>query len=236
MTIKAKYPGKCNRCGGDITPGQKINWDKDTHETTHFKCPNNSTATEQAPYKIGGASGYGCSGWKQGQIVRASERLQKKKGYPEWLCVVRSGSEYYSEDGLSFGVGSESGYIYWAECREATQEEIAPLNAEIAKRERKQKIEKRLDEIKQSIRENGECPTGQNNPEGTRLCNTQNIYGGGDWFVVGDEYIWYIKNNGHDGDNWDYNNVVTGGAGAIGWRIDYDEDIAAEIRTANEVV
>lgn len=37
-------------------------------------------------------------------------------------------------------------------------------------------------------------------------------------------------NNGRDGDNWSRNNVTTGGAGAIGWRIPYDEAVACELR------
>jgi len=51
----------------------------------------------------------------------------------------------------------------------------------------------------------------------------QNIYGGGEWFVVekdpsGTEYVWHVLNNGRDGDDWSKNNVDTGGAGAIGYR------------------
>lgn len=42
------------------------------------------------------------------------------------------------------------------------------------------------------------------------------IYGGGEWFVVQDNSIWYVINNGHDGDDWSLNNIRTGGAGAIG--------------------
>ena len=85
--------------------------------------------------------------------------------------------------------------------------------------------------LAQRIREAGEAPTGSNQPEGERISDTQNIYGGGDWFVVGDDFIWYVQNNGMDGDNWSRNNVQTGGAGAIGWRVPYDEDLAQEIRS-----
>ncbi len=77
----------------------------------------------------------------------------------------------------------------------------------------------RIEAIKRQIRTEGECPEGNNLPDGDRLMDTQDIYGGGDWFVVGAEHIWYVLNNGADGDNWAYNNVRTGGAGAIGWRI-----------------
>lgn len=62
-------------------------------------------------------------------------------------------------------------------------------------------------------------------PQGRVILDTQNIYGGGDWFVIGDQEIWYVKNNGMDGDNWSYNNVRTGGAGAIGWMIPMDSQV-----------
>jgi hypothetical protein len=59
-------------------------------------------------------------------------------------------------------------------------------------------------------------------PDGEVIWDTQNIYGGGDWFVASTDQktIWYVKNNGADGDNWSYNNVRTGGAGAIGWKME----------------
>lgn len=58
----------------------------------------------------------------------------------------------------------------------------------------------------------------------------ENIYGGGEWWVIQKEWIWHIKNNGSDGDCWSLNNVSTGGAGAIGRRIPYSEEIADKIR------
>lgn len=36
-----------------------------------------------------------------------------------------------------------------------------------------------------------------------------------------------------DGDNWGCNNVRTGGAGAIGWRIPFDAQIADDLRRQN---
>ncbi len=59
-----------------------------------------------------------------------------------------------------------------------------------------------------------------------------NIYGGGRWFVLQqDKYIWDIRNNGADGDDWRMNNVATGGAGAIGIRAKWDDEIAKAIRS-----
>jgi len=56
------------------------------------------------------------------------------------------------------------------------------------------------------------------------------IYGSGVEFVINNNYIWLISNNGADGDNWSKNNIATGGAGAVGYRLPYDESIANRIK------
>jgi hypothetical protein len=197
MVIKAKYQG-----------------------ASHVSCPEQ----EEAPYRLGGGSGYGCRGWQKGQTMKSSER-HIADGWPEYVTVVSSSREYVREDGMSFGVGDESGYYYSARCREATGEEAAPVRERIAKANRA----RRLTEIKNIIREAGERPDVEHSTEGKRYFDSQNIYGGGDWLVVGPEWIWYVRNNGMDGDNWAANNVRTGGAGAIGWRVPRTEELAEEI-------
>lgn len=83
--------------------------------------------------------------------------------------------------------------------------------------------------LRDRIKAEGERPPGLHQPEGERLADTQTLYGGGHWFVVGPKWIWYIQNNGADGDDWSLNNVVTGGAGAIGWRIPYSVELAEQL-------
>lgn len=55
--------------------------------------------------------------------------------------------------------------------------------------------------------------------------------GSGWWFVVSKvaNRIWYVQNNGADGDNWNSNNVRTGGAGAVGCWLPYQTELAAKI-------
>ena len=83
------------------------------------------------------------------------------------------------------------------------------------------------------IMHRGTRPNDEHTPDGDILLDTQDIYGGGDWFVVSADRIWYVRNNGMDGDNWSHNNVRTGGAGAIGWYIPFDEQIANQLRDLN---
>ena len=35
--------------------------------------------------------------------------------------------------------------------------------------------------------------------------------------MISSSEVWFVLNNGADGDDWSANNVQTGGAGAIGW-------------------
>ncbi|MBE2204590.1 MAG: hypothetical protein IAE94_09665 [Chthoniobacterales bacterium] len=63
----------------------------------------------------------------------------------------------------------------------------------------------------------------------------QNIYGGGKWFVLAEDKIWAVANNGGDGDCWANNNIRTGGAGAIGYCVPRTDELVAEIRHAAEI-
>ena len=229
MVIKAKYKGKCKKCGSEIQVGEEIEWSRETG-ARHVSCPKKETTekSSETTYKLYGGSGYGCNGWTTGQVVRSSKQ-QRQRGYPDFLMVIKATHQYFREDGLSFGVGDDSGYMYQAACREATDEESATLRAEIEAREAARQRTRRLDEIKTIMQTDGEHPDGEHSPDGERLHDTQDIYGGGDWFILDGDEIWYVRNNGRDGDNWSANNVRTGGAGAIGWRI-VNSELAAEIR------
>lgn len=283
MTIIAKYPGRCKKCGGLIKVGDKIEWSKG-EGAAHVKCPANpepyrpeprkmvsrfdstcvecglkikagediyylkgkgawhvdcSQAKEQerkerqmAPYQISVGEGYGGSPFTPGQVIEAPEYLQKEKGI-EYLIVVKATETYFPFDGMSFGVGDESGYLYQASCREATPEEAAPLKEKKRKIEEKKAAATELEEIKTTFKKNGERPVGNYILDGEVVCEQgqhTKIYGGGSWFVIEKDGIWYIENNGGDGDNWELNNIRTGGAGAIGWRIPYSETLAGRLR------
>jgi hypothetical protein len=62
------------------------------------------------------------------------------------------------------------------------------------------------------------------------------IYGGGSWVVIepDEQHFWYVDNNGADGDDWSHNNVQTGGAGALGWRLPYTDEARVLIEVAKE--
>jgi hypothetical protein len=238
MTIIAKYSGRCKRCGGPIKIGDEIEWARGKG-AWHVDC---SQAEEQerkehqaapsAPYQVSVGEGYGGSPFTPGQVIEAPEYLQKEKGI-EYLTVITTTETYFPFDGMSFGVGDESGYLYQADCREATPDEAAPLKEKKRAAEEKRKAAAELEEIKTTIKKNGERPVGNYILDGEVVCEQgqhTKIYGGGSWFVIEKDGIWYIENNGGDGDNWELNNIRTGGAGAIGWRVPFDETLAGRLR------
>lgn len=237
MVIKAKYTGRCRRCSGTINVGDEIEWERGKG-ARHVSCPAQEAEGEDvATFGYARGSGYGYGPYTVGEMVhRAGYTAYDGTEVPEaWGVVIKASRTYYREDGLSFGVGDESGYRYSCVCRYATPDEIAAKEREVAEAKAEQGAAKaealRLEEIISRFRREGERPDGMNTPEGERILDTQDIYGGGDWFVLGVEWIWYIRNNGRDGDDWSLNNVRTGGAGAIGWRLPYTPQLESEVRS-----
>ena len=57
MTIRARYPGRCVKCGGRINPGDQIHWDPNTKATEHAECPEQiEEPTATKTYNIGGGT------------------------------------------------------------------------------------------------------------------------------------------------------------------------------------
>lgn len=95
-------------------------------------------------------------------------------------------------------------------------------------RKRKEQIKNRLEELfsyenkidipEETIKEWLKKPIILKGKEINNPFNPPNIYGGGEWFVIQDDCIWRVFNNGHDGDDWSMNFIHTGGAGAYGFK------------------
>jgi len=167
-----------------------------------------------------------------GYPFRVGETIKDDGKY--WT-VVSASKQYFREDGMSFGVGDESGYVYTAEVRPATEEEAAPLKEREEQKRRYVELKEELSSIFKKIFDGGKDATPKVQPEGEdidMIGNPRNIYGGGRWFVIGKNRLWAIENNGADGDDWSRNNVRTGGAGAIGRYIPYTAKMAKRIREA----
>lgn len=152
----------------------------------------------------------------------------------QWYKILTQNRQQIYEDGMSFGLADEQGEIVTGTARLATPEEAAPMiaaeEAEAAEVARRRVYAQERKDLAEYIRANGERPEHRVGEQ--RLLDTANLYGGGDWFEIDEAAgeIWYCKNNGSDGDDWSYNNVSTWGAGAIGWCVPYDDEIANRIK------
>jgi hypothetical protein len=164
--------------------------------------------------------------------------FRDKKG-DVWV-IDKIDSQFIPEDGLSFGLSRDRGWAFTVYCRNPTDEEVAGLVEREAAHKQKADAKKRRVEIKDLIMKKGKMPKGSNRLRGDRVLMSNKrmtLYGGGSWFVIEEpRWIWYVQNNGADGDNWSHNNVETGGAGAMGWRIRYDALLAGEIKGLDEVI
>ena len=102
-------------------------------------------------------------------------------------------------------------------------------------RDLKLKASKRRDEIEKYITSHGEAPKLSHYPVGVTLCTTgeRSIpYGGGTWFLVEPDAIWFIRNNGADGDDWSWNNLP----GCMGWRVRMDQKLVDELKEIERVI
>lgn len=140
------------------------------------------------------------------------------------------------EDARSFGYDDDSGRIYPTVWKLAEGDEIARYQADQAKARAAAAARKLAASLAARVRSEGQAPGGSHVLDGERLLDTQNIYGGGSWWVVQPDRIWFVQNNGMDGDGWDRNNVRTGGAGGIGWYVPYDPDLLAQLRGADAAI
>lgn len=155
--------------------------------------------------------------------------------------TIKRGDEYhvvtdvsrgrYNEDASSFGGTDDAAYQHKVTLRRATDEEVAAEKEREAAAQRKVEAKRQLDSLKREIRQSGTVPESAD-PQGDVVLDDFNIYGGGNRVIIGDDKIWYVQNNGMDGDNWGHNNVRTGGAGAIGWYVPKTAELENKIREA----
>ena len=112
--------------------------------------------------------------------------------------------------------------------RSICEANVATANAERAQREAFQTHERRF----RDLFRDAEYPAASVNIAdlGEVLLDTMNLYGGGYRITADEQYVWFIDNNGADGDDWSRNNVETWGAGAIGRRLPRTEELVADAR------
>ena len=188
--------------------------------------PSQTRLPGGADYVISVGEGYGGRPFRKGEVIRNSKN-NIAKGKPVYLYVIKTKETYYREDGMSLGVGDESGYVYTAYCREATEKEVEPLKEKEKDKLSKSSALRELEKISMVLIRNGRLPSNAS-PQGKVYYTSGSekllLYGGGSWFIIGSGgRVWFVINNSADGDNWANTNIGSPGfPGAIGRYSDQD--------------
>jgi hypothetical protein len=174
------------------------------------------TAAPDAPtWKIQDGSGYGGSAFRVGQTLREP---YKAPGEARIVTVLTASQRYFSDDGMSFGVGDDQGYVYMATVREATPEEAAPIRAAEERAELTDRLGKAARERFGWLYAPTEDATTPDEVPGNVL-NLPCVQVVPPWrqrmsvspdFLAVDEtagLVYSLSYNGADGDNWSYNNL-----------------------------
>lgn len=219
---------RCKSCGREFkvlkTPKEfekeEQEMEKQRKENIHLYCSGKSWSSGLNYYKLS---------------TRVDYDVWKKIKDLFWY------QNYNPDDDEFDAVGSITGWVTTApyEVEKRLSNIIKPENRleyrqKKAEEERKKAAEekRKQKEIKEKIMkafEEAETPE-KAKPEGTEYEDPSyewNIYGGGRMFIINKEKgeIWLLKNNGFDGADWSRNNVETGGAGAIGYVVEYTAEL-----------
>lgn len=175
---------------------------------------------------------YYTSSESKGEVYRVGETFKDRKT-GKYMVVTSVKSTYIPEDGMSFGLMMDRGWSHTVEAKPQEDDTVVgPLREQESRDIRKSEALKEVRDLQKMFREKGKIPAGSFNLRGDRLLISDKSsipHGGGSWFVIEDNAIWWVRNNGHDGDSWGQNNIQTGGAGAIGYILPYEDSIASRI-------
>ncbi len=218
MIITVRYTGTCAVCGQAIQATERAEWDKPTRTLRHPSCTPGSPPEQT--YTLQRYNRSGCRSWSPGQTLRIDRSKSGREHWPEYLTILRTNSQATREAGQ---------FLDTAQARAATLEEIALVHEAFRRQQRREAALQRLQTLADQVQQTGERPPGQHTPQGRRCFNTEDSEGGGNWWIISDQWIWYILNNGMDGDDWSQNNIRTSGAGAIGWRLPRTEALLAQL-------
>jgi hypothetical protein len=121
---------------------------------------------------------------------------------------------------------------------ERKRKEEEERRKEEEKRQLRQELEELLAIVNKALEQKQRIKETDYSPKGEVIqhpLNPRNIYGGGEWFVIEENRILHVLNNGMDGDDWSANNVRTGGAGAIGFEIPKTDEVVNALKRIKEI-
>ena len=125
--IRARYPGKCPKCGQYINEGDWIDWESGM-KAVHWECPSRKPAPDTPQtddFHAGLFPLY--RGYRNkprstvGEVFRVGRNGGKYAG--KIVTVVDENKQFIPEDGMSLGLQFDRGWSVTLYCREATEDE-----------------------------------------------------------------------------------------------------------------
>lgn len=216
----AKFAGRCVLCGGAVQVGDRIHYNK---RTEHLTCAEEALEAlaplagappvvfcREEPPQLGRALRLaGCDGKNAGRVVVPLVHRRR----------------YYKEDGLSFGLSKDNGWLYTAEARPATAEEVDQLEAAEAAALAMHERRRRWDEVRARVKATIQAGGKPEKPEPTgREWPAKRSRFDADYLVIdeGRGLVWLVIYNGRDGDCWAWSNW--------GSSIVWEAPLSAELR------
>lgn len=170
--------------------------------------------------------------WSIGSTHRLGEQVVVVESYGKPFRITDEHPSTHGSQLLGYE-GDLGHYVYY---RLASSEEVVRFEAEVAAvrqiKETRRRVSERFDQIADRIRMTGTCPPAPVSIPKDRVERPDRpwtLYGTGEVFAHDSDHLYFVRNNGNDGDNWAHNNVITGGAGAIGWAIPFDPEMWQEL-------
>ncbi len=225
--MTARYRGHCGVCAEKIDAGDAIAYDRERRRAYHAACA--AAAEAPAPYVL-----IVYDVVALGMVLRNTHhQYPGVPTEPDWLVVVRRTYEPEDEDQDRF-------QATWSLfCRAASDDEAAPAIAAEQAIAARRVARQRIAAIIADICSTGERPARDATPAGRTVWErtTHNmtylpLYGGGEWLILAEDGLWYIRGNGGDGDNWALSNLPR----AIGWRIDATPELIAELDALGSIL
>jgi hypothetical protein len=181
---------------------------------------------KELPYTLKRGSGYGFEPFVPGSLLRNTPE-NITRGEPEWLVVVRAGQKYHAE-GEKHGVGASRGYIYWADCRAASEKEREPGESAWKEaqvwQETQDWAQREWDHLAKEVVNRGAYPPGHQRPRGEVIRKPHADHS--EYFLVNSHEIWFLRENNH------LCNVLHEDVPAAGHRIHFCTEINKRLRTA----
>lgn len=232
-SFPARYNGFCKQCKNTISVGESIT----KHATlgyVHVECPDAPATKPQATSqpKPQPKPQQKRTNRRPSSCDKCGEFLAAGQGHL-WRCMGEASGcmKHYDDDDGGWHVTC----LDTEECNERRTEQVRRRKAHDAL---STKFAKSKRDLEDEFIGNGTYPDpkdGQLQLDGEEIAmdnGRTRLYGGGEWCVIDKDggRIWWVRNNGADGDAWDRSNVRTGGAGAIGRYLPYSDELEARVR------